>query len=214
MLRKTLVMLALGLVTMASNSAYAVNSAGLGSFTVTGAGTSTVQQNLGFQFTVNSTQVVSQLGVFQGSDTVSTAGDTIYLANATTGVILASIVSGSPVSSGAFQYNQLATGVTLNTGVTYAIYATFAVPAANQMQYDTGPSAPSSDVNIVTVSFSNTQYGPAGPAVPTRGFSNILATNFLYAAPSSVPEPASLAMLGLGLVGVAAARRKMARNSA
>jgi PEP-CTERM motif len=187
----------------------AFTNTGVASFSESFAFGSTTTEFLGFNFTANSNLVVSALSAFEASSTAINVGQTVVLYDVTTSstVATATYSSVSGLAVGQFAYINLVpqsgpgSSVTLNTGDVYSIYSLFQGNASGQ--FGSGSLTFSSDITNVTIGGSNTGIGASTNSPPplTSGFPNVIAVSFGYS--SAVPEPASLAMFGMGAIGIA-----------
>jgi len=171
-------------------------------------------QSLGFDFKANSAITVTQLGVYAVTPTSITQGQVVYLYDVTTSSVVASAAETGPFSVG-FNYVNIAP-TNLNTTDTYAIFSVFSPSNAQYGVANTGTLTFSPDITNVPVQGNNTGYTPgSGIVPPTFGYSNILAVDFQFSPTSAaVPEPSSMALMGLGMAGVVLIRRKMVKRPA
>jgi hypothetical protein len=206
MIRNTLTLLAIGLLAIGSSTANASTTA-VQTFTTAGSDAGG-GLTMGFDFMTPSSITITQLGVFNAGNLI--AGQTIYLYDVTTGMLKAQVnAPATGLVSGNFNYSVLGTAFATNTTDTYSVFSVF-----SNDNYEHGTFTVAPDIKLVGGT-STTQglYGTGGATMPPATPYALIATDFIY-TPTSVPEPASIAMMGLGLVGVVFARRKMVKRSA
>jgi len=210
--------LAVALTLGVSGQANAAFQTAVAGYTQGNIGGAAYPQSLGFDFKANSNIVVNELGVYQVAPGAVSQGQVVYLYDVTTSTVIASAAETGTFQNG-FNYVGIA-NTTLNTTDTYAIYSVF---GANTSQFGiatAGSLTFSSDLTIQTIQGSNTGFTPnptgTPPTPPQDGFNNILAVDFQYGPATTpiVPEPSSIALMGLGIVGVALVRHRMTRRSA
>jgi hypothetical protein len=216
MLRKSFTFLALGLIALASSSSDAVASVAITTTTApANTGSSNTQsQVLGFSFNVKDSITITSLGVYDPiGNTTITGTQVVYLADVSTGAVLAqtTILNNPAPVPGAFGYGAITPTVIANLTDTYEVYSFF-VPDAVKQYAGITPTYNGTDITNFSGGFNNGTFNPA--TAPTLfAFPALLVTNFQY-TPTAVPEPASIGMMGLGLVGAMLIRRKMAKRSA
>ncbi len=125
-------------------------------------------------------------------------------------------VSSSPSSALGFVYSVPFFPVTYSGSVSYSVVA-----ESNSITYDftvTATNGPlSGDVSNGTFTFNSSIIPTGGGVVAASGLSTDLSFTWdgiAYTASSSVPEPATVALLGLGLAGVGFIRLRNKKRTA
>jgi hypothetical protein len=211
MLRKSFTFFALGLAALASTQADAAIVTGVITQTETAEGAGPAQY-LGFTFKINEVMTVSSLGVYVSStNTTVVPGQVVYLYDVTQSTLLASTPVTGTLFKGQYDYASIANTYLTSLTDTYEIVSYFT--AAATQQYGLAPLTYSSDLNSAQSGYNSAASAPPTGAPSLTAYNGIMSTNFQYTA-GIVPEPASIGMMGLGLVGAFLVRRKMAKRSA
>jgi hypothetical protein len=171
-----------------------------------GAGTFNYSGSLGWYFSVNSNTVVSSLGQWDNADNGLQSNSYVGIWNASNQLLTsATIVAGTGTLHDHYRYADIA-DIVLTPGQVYAISATFYGPVAisNYAGYSMTPDA---HVNVIASGWN----GSGNMPLNSMGSPSIayLGPNFEIGS-NDVPEPGSLALLGLGIAGFAAVRRRKA----
>jgi hypothetical protein len=173
-----------------------------------GFGTNTLFSNAvrGWEFTAGASNLyVSQLGLAPASG----GSYTLSLWAVTGQSLLAQTVLNS-TSSGEWNWANLSSSVALTQGASYLV--TGHGNDAGQSYYFANNLAsswyPTGDINYTTAKYCNGCSANTYPLNALAGYQYGLVDIGYTAGTTSVPEPGSLAMLGLGLLAIGAIRRK------
>jgi len=168
---------------------------------------------LGFEFSVNSSTTITALGVYDSGGTALGAPAEVGIWD-TSGDLLASATVPSGTGGtldGLFRYTSIS-GFNAVAGTDYIIGAYLSTGNASSLGTDQGGTGSvNSDVNIILDQYSESDDFAFPSLTDNHAGGAWLGANFLIGtASTSVPEPATLALLSLGLAGVGFLRRRKA----
>lgn len=174
--------------------------------TAVGSNTFNYSATLGWSFKANSDMKVDALGQWDFQDNGLSSSSWVGIWDASN-TLLASVTVGTGTSGTLISHYRYAdiTDITLQAGKTYRIGSSFSgsVMLTSYAGYSYTPAAQLS--NITGAWSSTAKVAPTNllGASAIYGGANFLITN-------EVPEPGSLALIGLGILGAAVARRRKA----
>lgn len=164
---------------------------------------------LGFQFSTNRDITVTDLGFFDSGQDGLGESHAIGIWNSAGTLLTSSTVPAGTAGTlvNQFRYVSIAP-IVLDGGGLFrigALYATGVDPVifpGEATDFATDPA-----VNFLAATFAsgNALSDPADTAASLPGY---FGPNFLFSTAASVPEPATLGLLGLGLLGLGFIRRK------
>lgn len=160
----------------------------------------------GWQFTVNSNVTVNSLGFYDEDNLYGTNwSHEVGIYDVTTQAL---VVSGVVTPSGTYNSWFMWTSVTptaLTAGNTYDIVA---FVGSDMRTWDPDGFTVNPNITYVRNVWANSATSLQFPNSTDTNANGYFGPNFGIAA-SSVPEPATMLLLGLGLVGLAGAKRKL-----
>ena len=179
-------------------------------------GSLAVNGSVGWSFTTTTAITVTSLDAYL-SNGVSSTSVRLYGANGTTiasaTVTTSDTKEGSPVS---FYSHTLTSSVALQADTKYYI-AENAIANATQFFSSVSPTTdPSITYGSGVLSFSGTGFNPTTDALGGALGNGYFGPNFDIAGvtPANVPEPSSMVLLGVGLLGLATYGRSRAKRGA
>lgn len=160
--------------------------------------------SLGWEFNVNSALSVTALGFYDDNQNGLSEDSHVGIFNSSGMLLVSTTVTTSDPLTGFFRYSAISPFV-LAAGNGYRIAAT-----TGSMNYTWDPTGFSVDPRITFV--SDVYTSSTTLVFPNEGCCSVsqgyFGPNFLIGGDVAVSEPATLALLGAGLLGLAALRRR------
>ncbi|WP_395138421.1 DUF4082 domain-containing protein [Armatimonas sp.] len=181
-------------------------------FTSSGSNTAATTSTRGYEFNITSSVTVTGLSFFDlGSDGLAQAHDVGLWDSSGTLLASVNVPSGTTApldSSGKFRFVTLGSSVTLPVATAYRVGAVFVAGSPDQQFISQVGLTNAPGVSYVQGAFINNGVNALTFPTGNLGVNGLSGGSFVIGAASSAPEPGTLALLALGIVGGVVARRR------